>query len=213
MVENSPTFDSPDSMEDREKAPEGWPDTQDGLAATTGLSVLLVDGPQPPAVVVSNNNSICSALQSSHTHRKLCDPYCGVAHRKAIEGRHNCRIQMPRRFAMLCDACRNRRQGNLAVIGGRAFVRSLDYQKLIERFRTGDLQSIASDHLFRNIIFSERQRVRDLADVAARTARRFRPIDPGQSLNHKPSQQPLRLQQWKQCKYHKRKPTEVWSWK
>ena len=177
MVENSPTFDSPDSMEDREKAPEGWPDTQDGLAATTGLSVLLVDGPQPPAVVVSNNNSICGALQSSPTHKKLCDPYCGVAHRKAVEAgttvEYKCHAGL-QCFVMPVEIAG---KGNLAVIGGRAFVRSLDYQKLIERFRTGDLQSIASDHLFRNIIFSERQRVRDLADVAERTARRFRPAD------------------------------------
>ena len=28
---------------------------------------------------------------------------------------------------------------NLAVIGGRAFVKSADYQQLMERFRTGDL--------------------------------------------------------------------------
>ena len=48
---------------------------------------------------------------------------------------------------------------NLAVIGGRAFVKSSDYQQLMERFRTGDLQSIASDEVFANILFSDRQRL------------------------------------------------------
>ena len=47
----------------------------------------------------------------------------------------------------------------LAVIGGRAFVKSSDYQQLMERFRTGDLQNIASDEVFANILFSESQRV------------------------------------------------------
>jgi diguanylate cyclase (GGDEF)-like protein len=178
MVENSPTSDSPDSTEDRAKAPKGWPDTQDGLAATTGLSVLLVDGPQPPAVVVSNNNSICSALQSSPAHKRLCDPYCGVAHRKAIEAGKTVEYKCHAGLQCFVTPVQIAGKGNLAVIGGRAFVRSLDYQKLIERFRTGDLQSIASDNLFRNIIFSERQRVLDLADVAERTARRFRPVEP-----------------------------------
>src|SRR6185295_14848233 len=46
-------------------APAGWVAVQEKLAAATGLSVLLVDGRQPPALVASNNNSICHAFQSS----------------------------------------------------------------------------------------------------------------------------------------------------
>jgi diguanylate cyclase (GGDEF)-like protein len=178
MVENSPTFDSPGSTEDRGKAPEGWPDTQNGLATSSGLSVLLVDGPQPPAVVVSNNNSICSALQSSPSHKRLCDPYCGVAHRKATDAATTVEYKCHAGLQCFVTPVQIAGKGNLAVIGGRAFVSSLDYQKLIERFRTGDLQAISSDDLFTNIIFSERQRVRDLADVVERTARRFRPAEP-----------------------------------
>ena len=52
-------------QEHPEDAPAGWVAVQQKLAATTGLSVLLVDGRQPPALVASNNNSICHAFQSS----------------------------------------------------------------------------------------------------------------------------------------------------
>src|SRR5215210_6466195 len=64
--------------------PEGWPGVQDSLASATGLSILLVEGHQPPAVAVSNNNSICRAFQSSPEHVSLCDPYCGVAFERAV---------------------------------------------------------------------------------------------------------------------------------
>ena len=64
---------------------------------------------------------------------------------------------------------------NLAVIGGRAFVKSSDYQQLMERFRTGDLKSIASDEVFANILFSDSQRLEELAERVDRAAHRLRP--------------------------------------
>ena len=61
----------------------------------------------------------------------------------------------------------------LAVIGGRAFVKSADYQQVIERFRTGDLQNIAADEVFANILFSEPQRLEELAERIDRAAHRL----------------------------------------
>ena len=75
MVKKSPIALSP--QEHREDAPHSWPETQDSLAESSGLALLLIDGYQPPAVVVSNNNSICHAFQTSPEHVQLCDPYCG----------------------------------------------------------------------------------------------------------------------------------------
>src|SRR2546422_7423688 len=63
-----------------EEAPNGWAAVQKSIADSSGISLLLVDGYQPPALSVANNNSICEALQSSPQHVGLCDPYCGVAH-------------------------------------------------------------------------------------------------------------------------------------
>ena len=50
-------------QEHPEDAPAGWAAVQEKLAAAAGLSLLLVDGRQPPALVASNNNSICHAFQ------------------------------------------------------------------------------------------------------------------------------------------------------
>ena len=176
MAENSPSFGSPVLAEHRENAPNGWPEVQDGVASSTGLSVLLVNGHQPPAIVVSNNNSICRAFQSSPKHVKLCDPYCGNAHGKAMEAGTSVEYKCHAGLHCVVTPIEIEGRANLAVIGGRAFVKSEDYQSLISRFRTGDLQALASDELFANIIFADRQRIRDFAVLVEKAARRFRPI-------------------------------------
>jgi diguanylate cyclase (GGDEF)-like protein len=61
----------------------------------------------------------------------------------------------------------------LAVIGGRAFVTSADYQRVMERFRKGDLQDIAADEVFANIIFSEPQRLDEMAERIDHAAQRL----------------------------------------
>src|ERR1044072_8606408 len=137
MVKKSPIALSP--QEHREDAPPTWPETQDSLAESSWLALLLVEGHQPPAVVVSNNNSICHAFQTSAEHAQLCDPYCGAAHAEAMKA--GGKIEYKCHAGLQCFAKRVELGGkrNLAVIGGRAFIKSSDYQQLMERFRTGDL--------------------------------------------------------------------------
>src|SRR5215831_4749122 len=69
--------------ESNESAPGGWAERQHEIAEASGISLLLVNGYQPPALAISNNNSICEALQSSPAHVNLCDPFCGQAHQRA----------------------------------------------------------------------------------------------------------------------------------
>src|SRR5882724_8735965 len=71
-------------QETPERAPRGWAEEQKPIADSSGISLLLVDGYQPPALSIANNNSICEALQSSPKHVGLCDPFCGAAHSRAI---------------------------------------------------------------------------------------------------------------------------------
>ena len=171
MVKKSPI--APNTQEHREDAPPAWAEVQDGLAANSGLALLLVEGHQPPAIVVSNNNSICHAFQTSPEHAQLCEPYCGVAHAEAT--RAGGTVHYKCHAGLQCFAKRvelgNRR--NLAVIGGRAFVKGVDYQQLMERFRVGDLQSLAADETFSNVIFAETQRLDELAERIDRTTQRF----------------------------------------
>ncbi|MEA2204288.1 MAG: hypothetical protein QOE77_1064 [Blastocatellia bacterium] len=141
-------------QEQPERAPAGWRDTQDSIAGTSGLSVLLVDGIQPPALVISNNNSICQALQGSPEHVGLCDPYCGAAHQRALGAgtitHYRCHAGL-HCFSMPVELHQGR---PLAVIGGRAFLTSADYRATAERFREGDLHELLSADLFSNVIFA-----------------------------------------------------------
>ena len=185
MVNKSPIALSP--QEHREDAPLTWPETQDSLAESSALALLLVDGHQPPAVVVSNNNSICHTFQSSPEHVGLCDPYCGAAHWKAVKAGDV--VEYKCHAGLSCFARQVELGGKrtLAVIGGRAFIKSSDYQKLMERFRTGDLQELASENVFANILFSEPQRLGELAERVDRAARRYKTASSnGSALSHQP---------------------------
>lgn len=181
---------APDTQEHREDAPSAWPEVQDGLAANSGLALLLVDGHQPPAVVVSNNNSICHAFQTSPHHAQLCDPYCGAAHAEAT--RAGGTIEYKCHAGLQCFAKPVELGGkrNLAMIGGRAFIKGTDYQQLMERFRAGDLQSLAADETFSNVIFSEAQRLDELAEHVERSTQRFHGASSNGSDRPKAKQQP-----------------------
>jgi diguanylate cyclase (GGDEF)-like protein len=171
MVKKAPIALNP--QEHREDAPPSWPDVQDSLAGSCGLALLLVDGHQPPAIVVSNNNSVCHTFQTSPEHAQLCDPYCGAAHSRATKAGGLVEYKCHAGLSCFAKPVEIGGKRNLAVIGGRAFVKSSDYQQLIHRVRKGDLQSIASDDLFANILFSEPQRLEEMAARIERAAHRL----------------------------------------
>ena len=171
MVKKSPIALNP--QEHREDAPPSWPEVQDSLANSSGIALLLVDGHQPPAVVVSNNNSVCHTFQTSPEHSGLCDPYCGAAHSRAIKAGETVEYKCHAGLSCFAQPVEIGNRKNLAIIGGRAFVKSSDYQQLMERLRTGDLQSIASDEMFANILFSDPQRLGEISERVDRAVRRF----------------------------------------
>lgn len=174
MTKKSPKS-KPDLVQEHpEDAPAGWAPAQHRLSAASGLSMLLVDGRQPPALVVSNNNSICRALQSSPNHVSLCDPYCGDAHRRAMSSEgvvhYKCHAGL-QCFTMPVQITNER---NLAVIGGRAFVTSADYQAVIERLRGGDLKELLASDPLSNVIFADAAKLDHLADRLQKAAQQFK---------------------------------------
>ena len=172
MVKKPPIALTPQEL--REEAPPAWLELQDSLAESSALALLLVEGHQPPAVAISNNNSICRAFQSSPEYVRLCDPYCGVAHARATEAGATVEYKCHAGLSCFAKPVEIGGKKKLAVIGGRAFVTSADYRHLMERFRTGDLQDIVSDELFGNILFSEPQRLKELAQRIDRATQRLR---------------------------------------
>ncbi|HBB97353.1 MAG TPA: hypothetical protein DC054_18395 [Blastocatellia bacterium] len=159
-----------------EGVPAGWAEIQREIAEASGISLLLVNGHQPPALAVANNNSICEALQSSPEHVKLCDPYCGEAHARATAANtithYRCHAGL-HCFVMPLEIETDRK---LAVIGGRAFVRGVDYRETAERFRSGDLQDLSSDELFRNVIFADEADLDHAALRVSVAASKFKPV-------------------------------------
>ena len=172
MINKSPIALNP--QEHREDATPSWAELQDSLAESAGLALLLVDGHQPPAIVVSNNNSVCHTFQSSPEHAELCDPYCGAAHSRATRAGGIVEYKCHAGLSCFAKPVEIGTKRNLAVIGGRAFVKGADYQQLRERFRSGDLQRIASDEVFSNILFAEPQRLTELAERLDRALHRQR---------------------------------------
>jgi len=161
------------TQERREDAPPAWLEMQDSLAEASSLALLLVDGYQPPALAISNNNSICHTFQSSPEHVRLCDPYCGTAHSRAMEAGSTVEYKCHAGLSCFAKPVEIAGRRKLAVIGGRAFVTSVDYQRLMERFYKGDLQDLAADEVFANIIFSDSQRLEEMAERVDRAAGRL----------------------------------------
>ena len=150
-------------QEHPEDAPAGWLEVQDKLATANGLSLLLVDGQQPPAIATSNNNSICHAFQSSPALGRLCDPYCGDAHRRAMSAGTMVRYKCHAGLECFTMPIAVSGEPNLAVIGGRAFLSGVDYRALADRFRAGELNELLDSSPFENVIFSEPQRLTQLS--------------------------------------------------
>ena len=189
MVNKSPIALNP--QEHREDAPPSWAELQDSLAQSAGLALLLVDGHQPPAIVVSNNNSVCHTFQTSPEHAELCDPFCGTAHSRAIKAGGIVEFKCHAGLSCFTKPIEIGNKRNLAVIGGRTFVKSSDYQQLRERLRSGDLQSIASDEVFSNILFAEPQRLTEMAERVDRAVHRQRvAASNGSGIKQTPAAQP-----------------------
>jgi diguanylate cyclase (GGDEF)-like protein len=154
MDNTAPAPDRAARQEESPKVPEAWLNRQKELASKHGLSLLLVEGRQPPSLAVVNNNSVCRAFQSSETHSERCQPFCGEAYFRALEkgaaDYYRCHAGL-HCFATPVEVGDGR---PLAVIGGRAFLRSADYRELVERVRSGDLTDLLSPGLFQNVIFS-----------------------------------------------------------
>src|SRR6185295_3820846 len=158
-------------QEHPEDAPAGWLEVQDKLASAHGLSLLLVDGRQPPAVALSNNNSICHAFQSSPEHVGLCDPYCGDAHRRAMSAGSVVHYKCHAGLECFTMPVEIPGEPNLAAIGGRAFLSGADYRSLADRFREGELNELLDQAPFENVIFAEPQRLTQLSSNVEKAVR------------------------------------------
>jgi diguanylate cyclase (GGDEF)-like protein len=155
---------------ENENGKQPWQKIQDSLAERAGLSVLLVEGHQPPALAVSNNNSICRVVQSSATHAERCEPFCGTAFQKATEAgqpvSYRCHAGLYCIAAPVAAEEKKTDAKPLVAIVGRAFLKTSDYRDLTERIFLGDWQNLPETELFENVNLSG-----SLEDLEKLTAR------------------------------------------
>src|SRR5947209_17706387 len=103
--------------------PTGWVEVQEELAAASGLSLLLVEGRQPPSLAIANNNSICHAFQSSPIHAHLCQPDCGEAYFRAQSAGASDEYRCHAGLHCVAVPVRLTTDKPLAIIGARCFLR------------------------------------------------------------------------------------------
>lgn len=153
-------------MNEAEKTDKNvWQKKQDAIAERAGVSVLVVEGHQPPALAVSNNNSICRVVQSSATHAVRCEPFCGTAYQKALEAGEP--INYRCHAGLYCIAAPLETESKpLVAIVGRTFLKTADYRDLTERIFLGDWQNLPEIELFENVNISGS--AADLEQVTAR---------------------------------------------
>jgi diguanylate cyclase (GGDEF)-like protein len=172
MTKKKPARLAQIEQETPERAPSGWRELQASIADSAGVALLLVEGNQPPALAIANNNSICETLQSSPEYMGLCDPFCGAAHSRAT--REGAVVHYRCHAGLQCFALPMQIGGrNLAVIGGRAFSAGVDYRAFVERVRDGDLRELDTNELFRNVIFADEANLDHAALKVTRAAESF----------------------------------------
>jgi diguanylate cyclase (GGDEF)-like protein len=171
MVKQSPDHRSEAFEKNRQETPPAWAEIQEGLANEAGLSLLLVDGPQPPALLLSNNNSICRAIQSSAEHSARCDPFCGTAHSRALSAQSTTFYRCHAGLHCFAEPVQIGSRRDMAVIGGRAFLEIADYKDTVERLRTGDLKELFAEETFENVIFGTMGKLKTLAGHVALATR------------------------------------------
>jgi diguanylate cyclase (GGDEF)-like protein len=129
-----------------------WEERQQFLSEVNDLSILLVEGEQPPELTKTNNNSICQEFQSSPIYEPRCHQYCGKAFENAINTGKT--IKYTCHAGLTCTAVpvQINKAKNLAIIVGRTFIKSADYRLFMDRLAQGEWADVPEDNLPDNIL-------------------------------------------------------------
>ena len=168
----------------------GAAETLEKLSSSYGISLLLVDGHQPPELKAANDNSICRAFQSSPSHGHLCEQYCGNAYTRVASTGNIEHFRCHAGLHCFAVPLKSKGEKKLAIIGGRAFLQSADYRNMVERIFAGDLKGLFDKTILKNVIFSSRARLNELAEkLRSMSSADFLEIVKGQEIkeaSHKP---------------------------
>ncbi len=142
-------------VEQSETPSEIWQRKQNKLAEEAGLSILLIDGHQPPSLSVSNNNSVCRFFQSSYKYAHLCESYCGRAFENVQKKGQSILFRCHAGFHCVAAPLAPNPIRPLIAIVGRALTKVADYEDLIKRREQENWQDSPADELLSNLRFAE----------------------------------------------------------
>lgn len=124
----------------------------DEITAASGMAVVIVDR-NTQVVAMSNDNSICRALNPPDTFVGPCAQDCGRAFERTKEAGapvdFECHAGLQCRFVPLIASSKQ-----LVAITGRTFVKASNYRQATARAINGDWSSFPPTKIFENVILS-----------------------------------------------------------
>ncbi|REJ77922.1 MAG: diguanylate cyclase [Acidobacteria bacterium] len=124
------------------------------IAATEGVSVVVVEDSQLSTVASANNNSICRMLSTSDDFGESCKKFCGQVYDRALKSpkplKYRCHAGLD------CIAVPVQIEGKkpLVAISGRTFTKADEYRQATERAITGDWRHFPPTSFFENVLLS-----------------------------------------------------------
>lgn len=132
-----------------------WAEIENHLADESGFSVIVVKGESSITVSETNNNSLCRVLSASEKFSPRCAEFCGRAVKDSNEEGKTIYRQCYAGLHYAATPIDDLGEGeNLAVISGRAFIKTDDYRNATERAISGDWQQFPAEELFGNILLA-----------------------------------------------------------
>jgi diguanylate cyclase (GGDEF)-like protein len=129
-----------------------WQSTQDRLAESSGLAIVVVDETSPD-LTKSNNNSICQVLYNSDEFAPECAKFCGRAFEWATEAGKTVEYKCYAGLNCLAVPVETETKQLVAIVG-RTFLKAEDYRAATTRAISGDWQKFPPTKFFENVLLS-----------------------------------------------------------
>jgi diguanylate cyclase (GGDEF)-like protein len=142
--------------ENRKNEENQWQSTQDRLAESNGLAVIVVDESSLD-LTKSNNNSVCQVLYNSDEFAPECAKFCGRAFEWATEAEKPVEYKCYAGLNCLAVPVKEETKTLVAIVG-RTFLKAEDYRKATERAIAGDWQKFPPTKFFENVLLSSSMR-------------------------------------------------------
>ena len=139
---------------ERKKNSKSWKNTQDGLAAESGMAIVLVEDDSLDQLTASNDSSICEVLTSSAEHSKDCARFCGSVFSTVLKAGKATKYKCHAGLECVAAPLELGSEKTLVAITGRAFSKASDYREATEKAVSGSWKEFPPTKFFENILLT-----------------------------------------------------------